>query len=84
MPLVKRITTYSLGNETFRDLKKVKVHVENKIGSIIDMVEPRLTPKQALDLLELLKTHRLQIVDLLTTEVPNEDCDYESTNIFEV
>jgi len=81
--LITRKETYMLGNAEFSTLRHVREHVENSIGDIIDKVQPRLAPKQRLQLLELLIDNRKMLCEFLGAAVESRDFGIKANSIFE-
>lgn len=84
MQTVKQITRYSLDGQEFTTLDKVKTHIENKLGALIDklsqsLVEP-LKPSQRLELFNAIVKDKAVLVELLTVEYEKEiDWQYTET-----
>ena len=65
---IKIVTTYEFDDKTFRSLKAIDDYVENCLGNIIDTLNPRLPPKQALELMDLLINRSKRVVELLSVD----------------
>jgi len=70
---IKTSTVYSVFSEDFNTLDNVKEHVENKIGFIIDKMQPRLTPKQAMQMHDLITGNKAVLCELLSITYENSD-----------
>lgn len=76
MKTLKQITRYSLDGQEFTTLDKVKTHVEDRLGSLIDklsqsLVEP-LKTSQKLELFKAIVKDKALLVELLTVEYEKE------------
>ena len=80
---IQTVVTFELDGATFASLEKVKTHVENQIGAMIDKVNPRLTPSQALHMLHLITGNHAVLSDLLSITLEPEDGRGADVNIFE-
>lgn len=71
---IKTITRFKFDGKEYDNLPKVKTEVENRIGTILDQLNPRLTPKQAIQMLEIIVREKAKLHDLLnvTFEVEGE------------
>jgi len=75
---IKIVTTYEFDGKTFRSLKAVDDYVDNCLGALIDTMEYRLPPKQAISLLNLMRAHSKRLTDLLSVDTTLVgDDDYE-------
>ena len=72
MPEIERIELYNYKNTSFKRLKDIKTNVENDIGSMIDLMEHRLTPKQALNLLQIISDNKAELRELLNVTTTEE------------
>lgn len=64
---IKEKTSYHVDGREFSHITKVKEHITNEIGKIIDTINPRLPPKEALKLLDALVLNRNRLTTLLQT-----------------
>ena len=79
--MIESITTYRFDGRDFRSLKDVRTYVEDEIGKIIDSAQPvRLTPAQALAVLEAVTRNHSHLVELLTATI---ETDEEDLNILD-
>lgn len=62
---IQTITRYKFDGKEYPDLMAVKTEVENRIGAIIDKIDVRLTPSQALNLLKIVTEDKDQLRKLL-------------------
>ena len=51
---IKRIERYKLRGNEYASLKQIQDHVQNKIGLIVDKMDVTLTPKQKLNILQVI------------------------------
>ena len=65
--------TYRVDGQEFRNLPDVKAHIEGQLGLILDNVNPRLPPKQALQLLEIIIHDRHRLIELLEASYQPDD-----------
>lgn len=63
---IKTITRYKFDGKEYDLLPAIKTELENRIGKIIDSVEPPLTAKQRLALLKVIIKNRNELVKCLT------------------
>ena len=78
---IEQVTTYRFDGRDFQDLKAVRTHIENEIGRIIDSTQPlRLTPQQALAVLDAITKNHKRLTYLLGAEYETDD---ETKNILE-
>jgi len=66
---IKIVTTYEFDDKTFRSLKAIDVYVENRLGALIDSLHPRLAPKQALGMVNILKGNSKRVIELLSVDI---------------
>ena len=69
-------TIYPYKGKDYKNLKDLRTQIENEIGKIIDKLNRRLAPKEALDLLNIIIANKSELVELLSVEV-----DLESDNL---
>ena len=80
---INKIISFKVGGDSYTTMDKAVTHVSNRIGLIIDKMNPRLPPKQALQLQELIISNREELVDLLSSTIQPDDLNDEPINIFE-
>jgi len=71
MATIKAQTRYHYKGKDYRRVQDLRVQVESEIGQIIDKVSPRLSPKTALSLLQVIIENRKELIDLLDMDVEN-------------
>jgi hypothetical protein len=74
--IFKQITTYKFDGKIFNSIKEVQVEIENRLGAIIDKMDPTLNSKQRLNILNSIINNRETIKILLNV------CDEEGNSIF--
>lgn len=70
---IQKIEIYKLNGKEYRSLKQIKTEVENIIGEIIDQVNPRLTPKQKLDFLQVIIKNKKELCSALSIGIDLDD-----------
>ena len=71
--IVKEKVTYTFDGREYSTIDEARAHAENKIGAILDKMNPRLPPKEALQLLNILVEHKTELCGYLLAE---SDCEY--------
>lgn len=75
--IFKQITTYKFDGKIFNSIKEVQVEIENRLGHLIDRMDPTLNSKQRLNILNHIINNREAIKILLNV------CDEEGNSIFD-
>ena len=85
---IKEITTYKIEGQTYECIADVAIHVEDRLGQLIDKMLPNIGPSLKLEVFSALVANRGELSNILSTNFESDSSDplYEGKmiSIFEL